>query len=545
MSASGSRRLPFQPGSLPWLLAHQLRMQLRAVQRGRSPWVMRLFLVLVLLAVAATTGVAIAMMFRGLGDDRTALFVPLGAMLVAVSVSGASVNVMAAFATLTDRDDLDLLLSAPVPPHRVAVVRLLAGAIRQALLYLLFAGMLLGVSVVLVSPSFLSVVLVVAGFALAESGIGFLLARALMLRLGVRAGRTVTQGLGMLGLLVGVLGYQAMNQMAAAGLHGGDGAERVRMHDLMETLAPLGWLGRAVLGDFVAAACILAGGAAVFAAVAGITAGRFATDVARLQAQDGPAASRPVARPVRLTGGWLASGLRKEWRSMLRDPQMLSQIAIPLVALVPACLALVRAVEDKGPFVSATLAGIGVLVVAQIVASLAWVCASVEEAGDLIRAAPLHPGRGLLVKLVAVAGPGLILVLLYAVPVALFSPLAGLWTVGVGLVTCCAATAVEFWRPRPARRARMTERPDRSMISVLLGGAIGLCGAVAAGLGAAGLATWGLVPAVAGALLVWLARITAPASASHSGTGPLPPASGPWSALASSAPAAPSARHEP
>jgi ABC-2 type transport system permease protein len=288
-------------------------------------------------------------------------------------------------------------------------------------------------------------------------------------------------------------------------------------------------LGRAVLGGFAQAAALLAVGLVLFWLVIRLAGARFAADVARLQSEALAAPRRRSDGPVRFARGWMLAGLAKEWRSMVRDPVILSQVAIPFVALLPLAFMISRSDDGVDAVAAAVLVGVSVMLVSQICAALAWVCVSVEEAPDLLRAAPLHPARHLLVKVAAVTVPSVVLLVVLAGVMLPLWPPGAIWVLAGGLLASMATVAIEFWRPRPTRRSRsMTERADRSASSVMFGIVLSMLGAGFAGLATAGLAGWGLIPLGIGAVILLLAWLTAPHEATQAGTGPLPPATGPW-----------------
>jgi ABC-2 type transport system permease protein len=530
--------LPFRPGSLPWLAAHQFRLTVRAVARtGRQRVtgnMAQLAGIVVYVAICLGVGTSVSMGLRD-GALPPGVLEPLaGAILAAMMFSGLSVNLMSAFATLTDRADLDLLLSAPVRPHRVATARLLAGAVRAMLVYSVFTVMFLGVSIVTVKPALATVFVVLAGIVLAETAVGYLLARAAMLRFGAVRGRFVTQIAGVTGIMAGVIGYQLIN-MTLMDFDSGPATPAAlgsAASDAAGWLQPFAILGSAVMGSLPVALGVLAAGAAIFALVASWAGPRFADDAARLQGES-VRRTRDTGAGLKLASGWLRTGVIKEWRSMVRDPNMLSQVAIPIVALIPAAFAITRGAGSElgmaGPF----LTGFAVMVVSQIVASLAWVCVSVEEAPDLVAAAPVPPRRHLAVKVAAVAGPGVLLLALLATAIGTIWAPAMPAIIGIGAASCAAVTAVEFWRPRAVKRPKMNERPDRSMVSLFFGVGLSLLGAAAAGL-AAYPTWWALVPLLVAGAVVWTAWITAPAEVTRADAGPLPPASGPWNRVGGS-----------
>lgn len=570
------KTLPGRPGSLTWLAVHQLRMLYTVGRRGQKGRVVQgLLIVALLLFVAAVPGYGIASLLReGIGSPMTVM---AGMIILALSATGLSVSVMGAFAVWSDRGDLDLLLAAPMPPQRIAAARLLSNAMRAFLLYATFAVLFLGLSFFLVDWKLVSVFPLLVGIALIEGTFGFLVARWLLLRLGLRRGRMVSQALGMLGILGGVFGYhigvqlsraeeRAAEAAAATAVAGSAGAagNPPSMQDVLGASglantglpAPLAeivqFLGRGVLGGFGEALTLLAIGTVVLAGAMVFVGRRFADDAATLSGQQDAPRLR-VSGKVQFARGAFRTGVRKEWRTMLRDHNLLTQTIIPVVALVPAGFAIFQPGEsgDAVWIGAITMGGLGVFIITQITGSLAWVCMSVEEARDLVAAAPVDPGHQLMIKLIAVAGPTLVVLVLLSAGVATLAPVPALWCLVFGLISCLSITAIEYWRRRPARRPKLTEKPDRSAVSILLGFLVStLCGLayLAVVLGWAvrrddfDLPPWlilealAVVPLLLLAGVLALAKALAPAVNTRADGGALPPVTGPWAGVASKGP---------
>ncbi len=567
------KTLPGRPGSLPWLAVHQLRMLYTVGRRGQKGRVVQALLIgALLLFVAVVPGYGIATFLReGISSSTTVL---AGMIILALSVTGLSVSVMGAFAVWSDRGDLDLLLGAPMPPQRIAAARLLSNAMRAFLLYATFAILFLGVSFVLVDWALVSVFPLLVGIALIEGTFGFLVARWLLLRLGLRRGRMVSQALGMAGILGGVFGYHIGAQLSRAEDRAAEAAAATAAASaagnppsMQEVLgssglasaglpAPLAevvqFLGRGVLGGFGEALTLLALGTVVLAGAMVFVGRRFADDAATLSGQQDAPRLRTSGK-VQFARGAIRTGVRKEWRTMLRDPNLLTQTIIPVVALVPAGFAIFQPDNsgDAAWIGAITMGGLGVFIITQITGSLAWVCMSVEEARDLVSAAPVDPGHQLVIKLIAVAVPTLVVLLLLAAGVATLAPVPALWCLLFGLISCLSITTIEYWRRRPARRPKLTEKPDRSAVSILLGFLVStLCGlaylAVVAGWAARredlGLPPWlivealALVPLLLLAGVLVLAKALAPAVNTRADGGALPPVTGPWAGVASKGP---------
>jgi ABC-2 type transport system permease protein len=223
----------------------------------------------------------------------------------------------------------------------------------------------------------------------------------------------------------------------------------------------------------------------------------------------------------------------KEWRSMLRDPFVMVQVATPMVSLVPLMIA-VWGFKSTGMSLptEATLGIIGFLAVqfgGQITGALAWTAASIEEAGDLLLSSPSDGRKLFWSKALATAIPSFSFLLVAMVVVAQFSVQSALLGLLVGTIGMSCVGAVEFLRPRPARRAKMTQRPDRSIFSVILGIVFSLLWAAATGMATSGLGWWTLIPIGVGLAAMAFVWVTAPKSVVWMAKAPkVGMAGGPW-----------------
>ena len=220
---------------------------------------------------------------------------------------------------------------------------------------------------------------------------------------------------------------------------------------------------------------------------------------------------------------------------MLRDPFVLVQVATPLVSLIPMSLAVWALQRSNSHFEpQIMIAIIGFLVVqfgGGIAGTLAWTAASIEEAGDLLLSSPAE-GRSLFwSKALATAIPSFVFLLIAMFIVALTNPVSALLGLIVGALGLACAGAIEFLRPRPARRAKMTQRPDRSIVSIVMGMVFSLIWAVAAAMVIGGLGVWSLIPICVGSVAMIFVWATAPKSVVWMARAPkVGDAGGPWKA---------------
>ncbi|MFN7746480.1 MAG: hypothetical protein ACK5QO_09005 [Hyphomonadaceae bacterium] len=513
----------FVPGSILWLARHQIRLSWRLGRLGKKipSWLKPVFTILFVAFLSFTMGYGIAKAFEAAAGDYKQISSLAGAIVLTLMISGISMNMMGSFMTITEKGDLDLLLSSPIPPHRFVAARLISSAWRGFCIYAGFATIFFGASIVMISPMFASIYVVVAGFAILDAALTYMIARQALLWFGLRNGRRAIITLGAVGVLVGLFGYQMVSSSGSLGQlaakEDDPNASLVLLHDWVVALTSnLSWLGGTILGDWLGALVFPVAGAVVSAAVLHFAGKRYDQDVAFLNGQNDHAphkARKAHARQFRRPA--LVMVFHKEWLSLTRDPLFVSQLIVPLFTMVPFlgfvwnAMANPEEQSEMAPVMGAVFAAITVFNVTMLTSSLAWLTASVEEARDLLQASPLDPKIILQGKVLAASGPAIIELFLVAALVAWAWPVAALTVLVMGTATCAGACVIEFSRPRPTKRPKMTQRPDRSLVAVLFGLGLGILWACAAGLAAAKIVWW-LLPAALAITISYVAWATRP-----------------------------------
>jgi ABC-2 type transport system permease protein len=513
----------FVPGSILWLARHQIRLSWRLGRLGKKmpSWVKPVFTILFVAFLSFSMGYGIAKTFEAAAGDYQQISSLAGAVILTLMISGISMNLMGSFMTITEKGDLDLLLSSPIPPHRFVAARLISSAWRGFCIYAGFATIFFGASIVMISPMFASIYVVVAGFAILDAALTYMIARQALLWFGLRNGRRATITLGAVGVMVGLIGYQMVSSSGSLGRLAAKAddpnASLVVLHDwIVQLTSNLSWLGGTILGDWLGALVFLVAGAVVSAAVLHFAGKRYDQDVAFLNGQNDHAphkARKAHAQQFRRPA--LVMVFHKEWLSLTRDPLFVSQLIVPLFTMVPflgfvwSAMTNPEEQSEMAPVMGAMFAAITVFNVTMLTSSLAWLTASVEEARDLLQASPLDPRIILQGKVLAASGPAIIELFIVAGLVAWAWPVAALTILVMGTATCAGACVIEFSRPRPTKRPKMTQRPDRSLVTVMFGLGLGILWACAAGLAAANIVWW-LLPAALAITMSYVAWATRP-----------------------------------
>jgi ABC-2 type transport system permease protein len=498
------------PGSLGWLIGHELRLWSR--DGRRVGWLGRAIVMLVLLVVPIAIGIRLAVMAAAAPDVPVRALGPLSFASIALTllmVSGASIYVMRSF---HDRGDLDLLLAAPIPPARVMVAKSLAIHASVALPMLFLLSPFAIASAFLGHPGWLGGVAMIIICAVIATSIAFALVAALFRLLGARRGRIAVQiGGGLFAATVAILAQVpnlAPRQWQAA-----------MRHVATEPAPPFDLPAQAALGAPLPLLLMIA-----LALAAALVAARIA---ARRLTENGPAPVAPVVagrRGRRFRAGSPTALLRKELRLLWRDAELLSSIALQMAYMVPA-FALIFSGGTVSP---GRLAAASVLFSALLASSLGWLTICGDDAPDLIAAAPVAPAQVLRMKVLAACVIPLGLVAL-PVMVTLASDLrAGLIALLLCPVAAVLATLQQHWAGKPQSRKAFRYRQKGSLLLAVTEYAMAGAWSATAALLVAG-SSWAAITATLAVsvlgLSIWLFRGQGEESRLGSrgvGTGPLP-----------------------
>jgi len=491
----------FGPGGVFFLLRHEMLLSWRNFRAsGKGRHVRRLVFYSILTAALGFGGYWVARLLSEFTPEPTPIM--LGAVSVALAILltlMVSQALMLITETLYQRGDIDLLLSAPVPPWRVIIVRMSAIAINVGIFYLILATAVLvwlprfgGWAWMSFAPS----LLLLTFFATA---LGLVLARILFALIGPKNTRIVAQ---ILASLIGAtffIGSQLPrffeNESRSQALQ--DTFQRL-MPILGDPGSPLSLPARAAFGfsaDFWAWTVVAVG---AFALAVAWYASRFAADAAGISGL-GARRRRPsrTARPMR--GGLGRTLVRKEWLLLRRDPLLLSQILLPLFYLTPlfAVFATRLGDEDVDRFTVGGFASGFVLLVTSLSASLAWLTVSAEDAPDLVASAPVPRDQIDAAKAVAAAAPAVALLVPPAIGAGVVvAPMAGIWLLAGGGAAILSTCLIAIWHQTPGSRRDFRRRTRGSLMLNFGRSFVALSWIAATGLAVAGWPLAAIIPAV-------------------------------------------------
>ena len=450
-------------GSAPWLLRHELRLAWRGLGL-RATWVLGLVggAAFLLLHVGAYL---LMHRMRGLPMPPEAA-IGVGALAWFLMTMMLSQAMMQSVNVLFVRGDLDLLLASPMSARSVFVVRGLGVALACAAPYLLLMAPVADAGLLTGRPGLMAIYPVVMALALATAALGILLTLGLVRLLGARRARTAAQ---LLGALVGAAVFllsQAQNMVS-------DESRRHLMQTLVGWLHPGGllaidsplWLpGRALLGEPLPLAVVLLLGVGCFWAVTGLAQRRFLAGTQETVTGSALRSAAPVQTGhLRLRAGLWRNVLVKEWRLILRDPQLIAQTLLQTLYLVPLVVMALRRQDALTVIVPGA-----VLLASSLAGSLSWITVAAEDAPELVGTAPVSGLQVRWLKVAAALLPVWLLVApLLAVLVAKDVQLACVFLLCAGGGTLSAG-ALQIGYPRRGDRREMKKRMQGSLAVGLL-----------------------------------------------------------------------------
>jgi ABC-2 type transport system permease protein len=400
---------------------------------------------------------------------------------------------------LYSRGDLDLLLSAPLPPQKILASRALAVSIESFGAVGIFLLPVANMAALLGGPRWLAVYPALAAGVAMTTGISFALTLGLFRLLGSKRTRAMTQ---VIATLVGawfVICAQIFNFIPAH--------TQAELQQAFAHPAPGSWLdqsgllwlpARAAAGQPGALLAWIALGGLVLALAIGLLGPAFARG-AVVAAGEGRASRSSRAAAFRADR---AGALRrKEWRLLARDPYLLSQVLLQSLYMLPVALIIWKSLGPEGS-VALSVSPAIVAIAAQLSAALAFLAASSEEAGDFVASAPVARGEILRRKIEAVAAPVVLLLALPVAGVALASPRIGAITLVCAAAAAASTAALNFWKPLENRRGDLIKTHAQNKLVGLVEHGLSVCWALAALLFCLDAWLLALAPILAAAILL-------------------------------------------
>jgi ABC-2 type transport system permease protein len=305
-------------------------------------------------------------------------------------------------------------------------------------------------------PGLMAIYPVIVSLALITAAIGMLLTMTLVRFFGARRAKTVTQ---ILAALIGAA-FFLLSQLQSFLPREQQAAVSAWAKREMATggwFAPesmLWWPVKAMLGEIVPLFAVIIAGVGSFWLVVNIVFKRFASG-SQESMRGGTTTSRirTDAKPAVFRHGLVANLLAKEWKLLMRDPQIISQTLLQILYLLPLLF-----LGFKGDRSAWLLLPGFVMITSMLAGSLAWLTIAAEDAPELIGTAPISMERVRRIKALAAVLPVFALLL----------PLVLYWLtrdayVALVLIFCStggmmSAALCQVWNPREGNRRDMKRR---------------------------------------------------------------------------------------
>lgn len=476
-----------ETGSVLWLALNQFRrsFRLRGAKFGAKQIIGNFFLISFIILVFWGVGQGLFQTLSKPDLNINVVYYAAGKQTLIAFIALSLMSMMTSFMYLTDRGDLDLLLSAPIDAKNIIIARLLVGSWRTIIMFWFFGSMFIGVSAVLISPKYFTYIPISMGLALLEAGITFVAARIFLLKFGLKKGRTLVQIIGFAGIFGGVF----LKQMEISKTQKSE-IQNQYFQEFFE------FIGRALLGDWWGALLILAIGTISFYLITILVGKNFGNDAAWLAGQSelGIIKNRKNLN-IKFKPTFKQIFFSKEMKSILRDPTAIVQFVAPLAGLLPLIITIMSMEEKESELIGYVTSPLIVFLSASMSASLAWMIISVEEADELLRSSPRKINNIYLYKALCALIPGGIEFIIFSILIAYFNPIAALNAFVFSLLANISVIALELANPKPSKRPKMMQKPDRSFITIMIGILIILLWSIAAAVAFYSL-LWSLIPII-------------------------------------------------
>ncbi len=503
------------PGSLLWLVRHELRLSWRdlayMLTAGGKRGVRKIAIVAAIF-LAGLHGVAFAALQNSgaMLDGGLPALVAVTTMILLSGSAMLSQAIESVTRTFYTRSDLELILSSPVNASRLFAVRIGAIALSVGVMSIFLFGPFVDVLIWQGGWHWLGAYGVILSVSAVATAIGTGLTVSLFQLIGPKRTRLVAQ------IVAAVIGGAFVIGLQMAALFSSGTASRfafVRSHAVMDHVPGLHsivwWPARAALGDMGMLGAVMAAALALLAGTMMAYAPRFASYAitARSTAERNVRAGAR-AHGLRVRGA--ASALRrKELVLLLRDPWLISQSLMQLLYLLPPAALMWHSFSFHGR-TGIILIPVLIMAAGQLAGGLAWLTISGEDAPDLVLSAPLPQARIWRAKVEAVLACIAAVFAPFVLGLLLISPRLALIAAGGIAASGVSAAAIQLWFRSQARRSQFRRRHTSSRIATFSEAFSSITWSATGAIAAAGSWLAGIVALIAIAILAGV-RMLSPA----------------------------------
>ncbi|MFZ6755036.1 hypothetical protein ACO0KY_16825 [Undibacterium sp. Dicai25W] len=513
------RGVEFTPGSFLWLLMHEWRMffyemgdasKLNANSKKSArgmPLKGKLLLAVVWILMHYLAWEMMSDLPALTRFPSFLLLVGISFVLLILMTFMLSSALNRSIKALFERGDLDLLLSSPISTQTIFNVRLTGIVLGVLAIFVFFLSPVIDAGLFLGQIYWLGAYPVLVGMAMLASAAAMLLTLSLVKFIGVKRTHTVAYLLSALSGAAIFLSSQIFSHVQESTRQKviGGSLSYLDQHHLLAETSPIWLPARAVFGDWLSALMIFASGLIICWLTTRYMHHFFVRGVQQAGGVSPKVIPDSRARKVRrfYSGVWLVIFV-KEWRLILRDFELLAQICLQLLYMLP----LFFVVFKNGVMLPGVVSGLTYLGIS-LAGSLIWVILSAEDAPDLLQCAPLSMKQIIYAKLVTAVLPVCALIAPAVLGLSWHDPLSGvsLAIASFGGIFC--ASLIHLWLSKPATRDHFKRRGQGNLIPMLLEtlNAFSWTG-MAFGLQTVGKWAWfGALGAVVVLIIAWLMRV--------------------------------------
>jgi ABC-2 type transport system permease protein len=466
----------FRAGSLIWLLAHEIRLffydmggtktSQQKIKRGIGKRRL-IFMLAVALLMHIPAWFLVPKLSPFLHAPPRLLVVASSLVLLLCFSWMLSAALTRSVSALFERGDMDLLLSSPLPSYTIFSARLAAVALDTSSLLLIVLSPFAHIGLLFGEWRWLGIYPTLISLAMIASSCAMLLTLALVRLIGVRRTLTTAQVIGALTGAALFLGSQLF-------VNAGDGIRGkiiqtltlwLQDNALFDTASWLWLPAKALLGSPLALLGFALLGLIVFYCTVRYTHHFFVTGLQQVSGMSHQASTQ-VAKLVsakKFQSGLVKNVLVKEWRLIRRDPQLISQVLLQLLYMLPMLFIVLRN-NHQLPIIAAMIC----FITSSLSSSLIWIIISGEDAPDLLHAAPApyHTIRN--VKLAAATIPILLLIFFPAFWITIQNPAQGILLIVVWLLAILSSALIQLWHSKPTKRSAFKQRGQGNLLAAMI-----------------------------------------------------------------------------
>lgn len=462
-----------KPNTIGWFLNHELRLSWRdlyAMMSGNRPGrgkniAIAISVAIFLLHLLAYSALG-PILVEGIKLDLQTYIMISGFLLLPVSLmaSQAMESITRAFYT---RSDLELILSAPAPVHKIFALRISAIALSTTLLTLCICAPAINVLALFNGAQWLWAYPVIICFGFLATSFGVFLTMALFKVLGPRNTRVISQ---IVAAFVGASFVIGIQLVAIASIGSISRISFLKSEYLMSIAPNMDhwiWIpAKASSGDMASVAIFIGITALIFGSMLALYAGQFGETVLKASSGDFTREGNSK-RKVRFKSKSAASVLRqKEWKVLLRDKWLFSQTLMQLFYLVPPAYMLWQGFGSGQSPVYVVIAVV-VMAAGQLAGGLAWLAISGEDAPELVATAPVSNKQVTRAKVEAVLIAVGVVVLPLVLLMAYMSVKTALIAIVMIAISSASATLIQLWFRTQASRSHFRKRQTSSKIATI------------------------------------------------------------------------------